>query len=71
MTPNIERYVVSQLLTQIEPGKADSIGPILEEMMQSQEWIRSRNKHGENLRESLFDMYDWWRDRVDENLKNR
>jgi hypothetical protein len=71
MNPQIEHYVVSQLLTQIEPGKDDSTCLILEEMMQSQEWIRSRNKHGENLRESLFDMYDWWRDRVDENLKNR
>ncbi len=71
MNPNIEHYVVSQLLTQIEPDKDDSTCLILEEMMQSPEWIRSRNKHGENLRESLFDMYDWWRDRVDENLKNR
>jgi len=71
MTPQIEQYVLTQLLKQNEPNKEDSIGHLLDEMMRSPEWIRSRNQHRENLRESLFDMYDWWRDRVDENLKNR
>jgi len=32
---------------------------------QSQAWQQSRQRHGENLRESLFDMYDWYRDQVD------
>ena len=30
------------------------------ELMQSEAWTRSRAKHDQNLRESLFDMYDWW-----------
>jgi hypothetical protein len=31
----------------------------------SEAWHRSRQCHGQNLRESLFDMYDWYRDQVD------
>ena len=29
-------------------------------LFESEEWRSSRTKHGPNLRESLFDMYDWW-----------
>jgi hypothetical protein len=35
------------------------------ELLQSDAWKTSRDRHGSNLRESLFDMYDWWRDTVD------
>ena len=44
---------------------------LLELLVQSEEWKMSRAKHRENLRESLFEMYDWWGNQVDENLGNR
>jgi hypothetical protein len=37
----------------------------LELVIQSEAWSESRARHGQNLRESLFDMYDWYRDQVD------
>lgn len=36
-----------------------------ETLVASQAWQNSRRKRGQNLRESLFDMYDWYRDQVD------
>jgi hypothetical protein len=48
------RWVVEQLLQQ--PATALGANALL----QSDDWARSRAKHGQNLRESLFDMYDWW-----------
>ena len=51
------KWVVEQLLQQT--GVPDSS----KELLQSEAWSRSRAKHGQNLRESLFDMYDWWQNR--------
>ena len=51
------KWVVEQLLQQA--GVPDCANQLL----QSDAWSRSRAKHGQNLRESLFDMYDWWQDR--------
>ncbi len=45
------QWVVEQLLK-------DWGGP--SHLLKSEEWALSRAKHGQNLRESLFDMYDWW-----------
>ncbi len=51
------KWVVEQLLQQAGmPYNAN-------ELLQSEAWSRSRAKHGQNLRESLFDMYDWWQNR--------
>ena len=47
-------WVVEQLLQQAG-HPADAM-----ELLKSEAWTRSRAMHGQNLRESLFDMYDWW-----------
>ncbi len=52
------QWVVEKLLQQF--GSPDAI----RELLQSEDWARSREKHGQNLRESLFDMYDWWHQKV-------
>jgi hypothetical protein len=54
----IEQHVLSMILQSENATKFD-------ELLQSDAWRSSRNRHGYNLRESLFDMYDWWRDTVD------
>lgn len=51
-------WVVEKLLQQSESPDA------IRELLLSEDWARSREKHGQNLRESLFDMYDWWQRRV-------
>lgn len=81
MSPEIERYVVGQLLGNVcsgesgeDPAKRSSNfknRELLDLLLESEEWRTSRAKHRENLRESLFDMYDWWGNRVDEILGNR
>jgi len=48
------RWVVEQLLQQSGPSNGSN------ELLESEDWARSRAAHGQNLRESLFDMYDWW-----------
>lgn len=48
------RWVVEQLLQLSGPSKGADV------LLQSEDWARSREAHGQNLRESLFDMYDWW-----------
>jgi GTPase SAR1 family protein len=48
------KWVVEKLVG--EWGESDIARRILE----SEDWAISRKKHGQNLRESLFDMYDWW-----------
>jgi energy-coupling factor transporter ATP-binding protein EcfA2 len=50
---NTEQWVIQRLL-----GERDSTS--VESALASQEWKESRTKHKQNLRESLFDMYDWW-----------
>jgi hypothetical protein len=54
----VEEFVLRHMLAQT-PELAPSM------VMASQAWRYSRKTHGQNLRESLFDMYDWYRDRVD------
>ncbi|AMV34290.1 hypothetical protein VN12_19350 [Pirellula sp. SH-Sr6A] len=51
--PTVEHYVLTQLLS--EHPRAT-----LEAALSSEEWRESRLRHGPNVRESLFDMYDWW-----------
>lgn len=53
-----EQHVLSMMLRAAPPILYD-------ELLQSDAWKISRDRHGSNLRESLFDMYDWWRDTVD------
>ncbi len=48
------QWVLEQLLHGTGPQISTN------ELMQSEAWTRSRAKHDQNLRESLFDMYDWW-----------
>ncbi len=48
-----EQWVLSQLLAKHSPSVVDRI-------LQSEAWRSSRIRHKDNLRESLFDMYDWW-----------
>lgn len=55
----VEDHVISRLLVGAEPQVKSAL-------LESEAWRKSREKQGENLRESLFDMYDWWRDTVDE-----
>ncbi len=52
------QWVVEQLLAD-RGGLEDP-----SELLKSEEWVNSRAKHGQNLRESLFDMYDWWQRRL-------
>ena len=33
-------------------------------LLSSKEWSDSRARHGQNIRETLFDMYDWWQSRA-------
>lgn len=55
----VEEHVIDRLLACVEPQVKSAL-------LHSEAWKKSRQKQGENLRESLFDMYDWWRDTVDE-----
>lgn len=48
-----ERWVLSKLLANRPPE-------LLSKALGSEDWRLSRQKHKQNLRESLFDMYDWW-----------
>ena len=36
----------------------------LQLLLSSKEWLGSRAQHGQNIRETLFDMYDWWQSRA-------
>jgi GTPase SAR1 family protein len=58
MSTELEARVLRGML-----GGCDRLDP--ETVMATPAWHASRAKHGENLRESLFDMYDWYRDTVD------
>jgi ABC-type branched-subunit amino acid transport system ATPase component len=57
--PQVEDHVLTQLLEGYSPRLKSAL-------LSSEAWQNSRKKQRENLRESLFDMYDWWRDTVDE-----
>ncbi|MCY2977950.1 MAG: hypothetical protein NTU79_04710 [Planctomycetota bacterium] len=47
-------WVIGQLLPENEREET------IVRLLQSPDWTASRMRNGENLRESLFDMYDWW-----------
>lgn len=47
-------WVIGQLLPENEREET------IIRLLQSPDWTASRMRNGENLRESLFDMYDWW-----------
>jgi hypothetical protein len=55
-----ERWVLETILADYGPN-------IVEFALQSDAWKSSRARHGNNLRETLFDMYDWWNLRVVDN----
>ena len=48
-----ERWVLETILADYGPEH-------VERALQSDAWKFSRARHGDNLRETLFDMYDWW-----------
>ncbi len=50
---NTEQWVMAKLLESRPPG-------VLSQALSSEDWRMSRERHRQNLRESLFDMYDWW-----------
>jgi hypothetical protein len=54
----VEEHVLRHM---VPAGGVVQVGKV----MNSQAWKTSRQRHGQNLRESLFDMYDWYRDQVD------
>jgi len=54
VTETSSRWVVQQLLEQIATPE------MVTDLLASDDWARSREIHGQNLRESLFDMYDWY-----------
>ncbi|MCE2801234.1 MAG: hypothetical protein LW724_16985 [Planctomycetaceae bacterium] len=60
----VEHHVLDCLLRDLDPSLKSAL-------IESQAWKISREKQRENLRESLFDMYDWWRDTVDEYSRAR
>jgi hypothetical protein len=62
INPKIETYVLQTILAK-HPNTP------MQAVMASEGWQRSRARHPMNLRETLFDMYDWYRDTVD--AKNR
>lgn len=55
-------WVIEQLLqdSNLPQGEAQNM---LTQLLASDDWKQSRQKHGQNLRETLFDMYDWWQKR--------
>jgi hypothetical protein len=58
----VDASVEEHVLTHMVPE--DGVVHV-KQVMKSNAWRTSRERHGENLRESLFDMYDWYRDQVD------
>lgn len=63
MDPLVEQHIVRQLL-------ADYPEEVIRAAFTSQHWRQSRLRHGSNMRESLFDMYDWWQN-YETNLSER
>ena len=54
VTETSSRWVVQRLLQ--ETARPE----IATDLLASEAWEISRNRHQQNLRESLFDMYDWY-----------
>lgn len=57
VTETSSSWVVQQLLQQSEHPN------VAQDLLISDAWSSSRTKHRQNLRESLFDMYDWYQNR--------
>jgi hypothetical protein len=66
----VESHVIECLLADVA---AKNCGPtsVISDLLESPHWAASRQKHQENLRESLFDMYDWWQATVDDFPRSR
>lgn len=64
MNAEVEAHVLRTML-----GADAPIDPQF--VMATEAWQASRARHGQNLRESLFDMYDWYRDTVDAQNRQR
>ena len=66
----VESHVIECLLANVA---AKDCGPasVISDLLESPHWAASRQKHQENLRESLFDMYDWWQATVDDFSRSR
>jgi hypothetical protein len=67
---HVESHVIECLLANVA---AKDGGPpsLISDLLHSPHWAASRQKHQENLRESLFDMYDWWQATVDDFRRSR
>jgi energy-coupling factor transporter ATP-binding protein EcfA2 len=63
--PQVESHVIDCLLASAA-GQAPGSAKVKSSLLESPHWAISRQKHRDNLRESLFDMYDWWQATVDD-----
>jgi hypothetical protein len=68
--PHVESHVIECLLANVA-AKDGGPSSVISDLLQSPHWAVSRQKHQENLRESLFDMYDWWQATVDDFPRSR
>ena len=66
----VESHVIECLLANVA-AKDGGRSSVISDLLQSPHWAVSRQKHQENLRESLFDMYDWWQATVDDFPRSR
>jgi len=66
----VESHVIECLLAKVA-AKDGGRSSVISDLLQSPHWADSRQKHQENLRESLFDMYDWWQATVDDFPRSR
>jgi len=66
----VESHVIECLLANVA-AKDGGRSSVISDLLQSPHWADSRQKHQENLRESLFDMYDWWQATVDDFPRSR
>jgi len=67
---HVESHVIECLLANVA-AKDGGPSSVISDLLQSPHWAVSRQKHQENLRESLFDMYDWWQATVDDFPRSR
>ena len=67
---HVESHVIECLLANVA-AKDSGPSSVISDLLQSPHWAVSRQKHQENLRESLFDMYDWWQATVDDFPRSR
>jgi len=67
---HVESHVIEWLLANVA-AKDGGPSSVISDLLQSPHWAVSRQKYQENLRESLFDMYDWWQATVDDFPRSR